>query len=319
MFGYEVGEVLGRPLHLLIPAEFHERHAQHAERFAAGLQEYRRMSERPTLSAIHKSGTMFPAEITLSKIRVGDAIYFGAVVRDVSTRVAAERAAETADSRLRLIASVSHEIRTPLTAVLGYAQLLHAGDTAKDAESLTAIETIVHEANEIGFILEDLLVAARSDLDRVPMLVAPTPLRAQASAVADALVLLGDIQIVVVGEPEPVAVADPLRTRQVIRNLVTNALRHGLPPTRIEVEQSGGSAWVRVIDSGPGAAVDVIDSMFEMFVSGGQPEGQPEGQPGSFGLGLHVSRRLARAMGGDLTYAHTAGETVFNLRLPTAE
>ena len=115
----------------------------------------------------------------------------------------------------------------------------------------------------------------------------------------------------IVGPPVP-AIADPHRVRQVVRNLVANATRHGATPIRVEVGWEGDSAYLRVVDHGEGVVPELAESVFEPYV---RARGS-ESQPGSVGLGLTISRRLARLMGGDVTYHRRDGQTWFVLTLP---
>ena len=107
--------------------------------------------------------------------------------------------------------------------------------------------------------------------------------------------------------------ADALRVRQIVRNLLSNALRYGGPHIRLALEARGHSAALLVHDDGPGIPESERTSMFD-------PAGirVTKGQPGSLGLGLSLSRRLARLMGGDLPYQAQSG-SMFELVLPTRD
>ena len=109
-----------------------------------------------------------------------------------------------------------------------------------------------------------------------------------------------------------VAWADPLRLRQILRNLLSNAERYGGTNVEIEVEHLNRFVVVRVRDDGTGVPPEHREAIFEPYVRGGGDSALP----GSLGLGLAVSRRLARLMGGDLTYRWD-GSSIFELTLPT--
>lgn len=108
------------------------------------------------------------------------------------------------------------------------------------------------------------------------------------------------------------AYADPLRVRQILRNLITNAQRHGRPPVTITGSMSEGRCVVTVTDRGKGIPKDAEMRLFEPYARFGPADGQPL----SVGLGLHVARRLARLMDGDLTYRREDSETKYELTLP---
>jgi signal transduction histidine kinase len=105
--------------------------------------------------------------------------------------------------------------------------------------------------------------------------------------------------------------ADPVRVRQIVRNLLTNASRYGGPCVRVETRTADGLATLTVIDNGDGVADEMAGSLFEPYGHLGASQAE-----NSVGLGLHVSRALARLMGGDLGYERVAGETHFRLELP---
>ena len=109
------------------------------------------------------------------------------------------------------------------------------------------------------------------------------------------------------------AVADPTRVRQIVRNLVTNALRYGGPVIWVSAGCEDDRAFIRVHDNGPGIPPDRHDQIFEPYES----VHRSVGMPGSVGLGLTISRKRARLMGGDLTYRIADG-SLFELTLEPA-
>jgi signal transduction histidine kinase len=107
--------------------------------------------------------------------------------------------------------------------------------------------------------------------------------------------------------------ADALRVRQILRNLIANAIEHGGPDIRIFGDAAGSKYVVSVEDNGPGVPTEIVDQLFARFVSGGEPL-----TTGTPGLGLAVARLLARAMGGSLEYQRVANRTAFVVSLPLA-
>ena len=103
-----------------------------------------------------------------------------------------------------------------------------------------------------------------------------------------------------------------MRVRQIVRNLATNAIVHGGEHIRVTTTRRAGQARLTVIDDGPGLAPGDEERVFEPFQHGNQ---EARGH-NSVGLGLTISRQLARLMGGDLTYRREGGTTVFRLVLP---
>jgi signal transduction histidine kinase len=107
------------------------------------------------------------------------------------------------------------------------------------------------------------------------------------------------------------AVADQVRLRQVLRNLLSNAVRYGGKSIDVSVHPDGSNVHVRVTDDGPGVPPGEEETIFLPYRSA-----TTRRHRSSIGLGLWISRRLARAMGGDLTYSHVNTQTVFELTLP---
>ncbi len=108
------------------------------------------------------------------------------------------------------------------------------------------------------------------------------------------------------------ATADPLRFRQILRNLITNAIRYGGETIRIESKTNLEGAFLYVWDSGSEIPQASREAIFEPY----QRAHDRAGLPSSVGLGLTISRQLARLMGGDLTYDYQSDWSVFTLRLP---
>jgi signal transduction histidine kinase len=234
------------------------------------------------------------------------------VAYDLTDRKAVERGLrELAEAKDEFIASISHELRTPLTAVIGFAELLR--ELAAEVLSADAVEmadAILQESNDLGYIVDDLLVAARSTVDDVSVLQEVVSLRDLVERVSGTLGFgyapTGDQGLVV---------GDAARIRQIVRNLVVNARKYGSPPIGVSIEESGD--WVRlaVTDRGPGIDAGHIDAIFQPYWRERRLE---HGSTTGLGLGLPISRLLAEAMGGTIDYSRRGAETRFTLTLPAA-
>ncbi|MFQ5948061.1 MAG: ATP-binding protein [Acidimicrobiia bacterium] len=227
-----------------------------------------------------------------------------------------EHLEELVRSKDELIASVSHELRTPLTAVVGLAQELR--DRSSDlgaAERSELIEILADQSEEVSNIVEDLLVAARVETGNLAVSPQVIDLREQIQTVVADRSISGSETGVQTAIEDGTAMAwgDPRRVRQILRNLLINAIRYGGGQVRVHAGHSALGAWVRVTDNGPGVPSEDRDAIFEPY----HRSHLSEGQPGSLGLGLAVSRKLARLMEGDLTYADDDGESTFELTLPS--
>jgi len=234
---------------------------------------------------------------------------------DVSEQLAAQRRLqELVDSKDRFVASVSHELRTPLTTVIGLAEeLRHQNTTIGPRERDELLELIGDQAMEVGNLVEDLLVAAQATIGRINVLPQPISLKSELADLVGLLDLPNPPSIDVVGDIRPFA--DPRRFRQIMRNLISNAFRYGGDIILISARREQETMVLEVRDNGDGIPEELQERIFEPYESAHKVAGLTE----SVGLGLTVSRELARLMGGELTYYRTGGTTVFQLVLPAAE
>jgi signal transduction histidine kinase len=211
----------------------------------------------------------------------------------------------------RFIASVSHELRTPMAVVMGLSSELNLRrQDFTDEEVAEFIDLIARQSGEVGDIIEDLLVSARATAESITVL--PEMIRLD-EVVNDALMSMPNEQTRRIASTDlaPVATyADPLRVRQIIRNLVANGHRHGGTRVFLKVTTIEGAAVLEVSDDGPGIPPARRSEIFEAYSTG-----EMQGRTASIGLGLTVSRQLARLMGGDVRYIHDPLPT-FRLTLP---
>lgn len=207
-----------------------------------------------------------------------------------------------------LIAGLSHELRTPITSILGFSQLL-LDDDSLPAEATELIRLISDSSSDLSRMVNDLLIAARIDAGALTMELAEVDLADEATAVAALYQARGDD--IAVNVPSLKAYADPLRVRQAIHNLVSNAIRHGGDRVILSARDGQRGPVLVVADNGPGIPDDMEGKVFERFAH----KGRHAVVAGSVGLGLAICKELAVQMGGDLEYKRVDGWTTFNLRL----
>ncbi|HSO50511.1 MAG TPA: HAMP domain-containing sensor histidine kinase, partial [Acidimicrobiia bacterium] len=218
---------------------------------------------------------------------------------------------ELAEAKDRFIATVSHELRTPLAAVVGFAGELAEGVESYTSEEITEmVQLIASQSVEMAQLVDDLLTAERAASGNLTVKPTTVDLLDESRSIVESM--RTDVTVTVDGDPTP-AWADILRTRQILRNLLTNAARYGGSQVKISVSSLGDTAVIVVSDDGPG--INVVDSerIFDPYYRAQTEEARPD----SVGLGLAVARQLARIMGGDLVYRRRAGWTRFELTLPT--
>lgn len=229
-------------------------------------------------------------------------------LRDTQARLVA-----TLDSKDDLIASVGHELRTPLTAVLGFAEMLRLGNDTdmEPADREEMVGFIAREASGLSALIDDLVVAARIEIDRLEIKRVPTSLKAQVAQVVEGWDPDQLTNIRINGDGAR-AIADPARVRQIIRNLITNARGYGGETIEVTTGTDGDGAYVEVADNGTGLPLSEWERIFEPY----HRYHDELTKPGAVGLGLTVSRGLAERMGGSLKYRHDGERSRFTLHLP---
>lgn len=245
----------------------------------------------------------------------GEPLHLVANVVDITEQVRAQdQLKEMVASKDQLIASVSHELRTPLTAIFGFAEMLRGeSDALEPDERVELVQSIADQTSDLTNIVEDLLVAARADNDTLTVVHVPVDLRAQAAQVVETIGHdYTSLSVELIGETTR-GIGDPARVRQILRNLVSNAYRYGGSKIEIRCHNHGDTAHLEVVDDGPGVPPEDRDRIFRPY----HRSPNREGLTASIGLGLTVSRKLARLMEGDLTYRTEDGESIFELTLPS--
>ena len=222
-----------------------------------------------------------------------------------------------AEERLRrFVADASHELRTPLATIRGYAELHRTGGLRDDAVRDDAMRRTEQEAIRMGGLVDDLLALARLDEGR-PLELTDVDLAGVArDAVADAGAVEPDRTITMAGAGPVVVRAEEAKVRQVVANLLGNALVH-TPPTAtvtVSVAAADGCGLLSVADDGPGMAPEEAARAFERFYRADPSRSRHQG--GS-GLGLAIVDATVRAHGGEVRLESTPGAgTTVTISLP---
>ncbi len=213
--------------------------------------------------------------------------------------------------RRRMVSVIAHELRNPITTVLGLSSEMveNWDELGTDGQGLIGI--IRDEAEDLAEIVEDLLAVESLDQGSLHVQPAECELGPMVAAVLSRIDM-NTKKATSVGAA--CAYVDPVRFRQILRNLVTNAVRYGGDRISVVLTEDESVVSVEVRDNGPGVAEGDRESIFEPYRrSGNDGHGTK-----SVGLGLAVTRQLARLMGGDVVY-DSADETVFRLTLPASQ
>jgi two-component system, OmpR family, sensor kinase len=224
-------------------------------------------------------------------------------------------------ARKEFIANASHELRTPIFSLGGFMELLQDEDLDESTRA-EFIATMREQVARLQKLATDLLDLSRLDAGSLDVEREPIPLRALANQIAhefSAAATRRNSTLEVAGADDPrdvEAICDQQRVAQILRVLLDNALTHTPPGTHISVRAGSSpadrsrTAWLEVVDDGPGIRRRELPHVFERFHTGDSGRGS--------GLGLAIARVLAQRMSGGLEVRSRPGETVFSLTLPFA-
>jgi PAS domain S-box-containing protein len=294
---------------------------------------------------VRSDGSTFWAYVTLTALRGDDGkiVGFTKVTRDFSARRAVEAALmrdrhvtpeshqmlEEANRLRRVMATLSHELRTPLSAITNSIALLER-QTELGAPERAHVERLQRNSRHLLSIIDDVLEMSRAEAGTLPMSQAVRRIGpAIDEALADVETQASARGVVVANHVSGGAAdlpywGDEGRVRQILVNLLTNAIKFTDPEGRITISAGTGESvtavtlpgagpwiYVRVEDTGRGIAPDRLESIFEPF-----QQSEPGDEHHGTGLGLSISRQLARAMGGDVAAQSQGVGSQFTLWLP---
>ncbi|MFI7545901.1 sensor histidine kinase [Actinoplanes sp. NPDC049599] len=244
-----------------------------------------------------------------------------------AAQISEARAVRSEQKMRQFVADASHELRTPLTSIRGFAELYRQGAVASPEDVAKLVRRIEDEAARMGLLVEDLLLLARLDRER-PVTLAPVELPVlamDAVQAAQATAPERKIRLDVRESPERlVAYGDDARLRQVIGNLMTNALVHTPPDASVTLAlypESGNRAVIEISDTGPGLSEEQRDHVFERFyrVDEARTRRTDRAATGT-GLGLAIVAAIVRAHHGTVEVLSEPGKgATFRVTLPALE
>jgi two-component system sensor histidine kinase/response regulator len=334
LFGYARAEMLKQEIEALMPARFHEKHADYRERLFSN-PEGRAMGAARELYGRRKDGREFPVEVSLSLLETEEGILLSSAIRDITDRKAIENelkeknvALESASRAKGLfLANMSHEIRTPMNGIIGTLDVLQQSSLMGPQVELVSL---IHEsAHSLLTIIDDILdfskiEAGRMEIERLPMSVADVV--EKSCNLVDRLAERKREMLTVYADPRIPAtvIGDASRLRQILINLLSNAIKFsggrevtGRVSVRAELLSLQAERAVvefRVTDNGIGMDDSALGRIFTSF---SQADVSTTRKFGGTGLGLAICKQLATLMDGEISVETQVdiGST-FIVRLP---
>ncbi|MBD0389616.1 MAG: response regulator, partial [Nostoc sp. C3-bin3] len=316
IFGYSAQEVIGRGLDLLLPQRFFQAHRQHVADFGHSPNVARRMGERREIYGRRKDGTEFPAEASISKIDMGNEIFYTVILRDITERKQIERMKD------EFVSVVSHELRTPLTSIHGSLGMLASGLLATDSEQGKRLLQIATDSSErLVRLINDILDIERIESGKAkmePEICNIVDLVTQAVNVMQPLADKAGMTLSISPLSGQV-LADSDRIVQTLTNLLSNAIKFSSPGSTVWLgaQQQGDEILLTVKDTGRGIPTDKLESIFERFQ---QVDSSDSRNHDGTGLGLAICKSIMQQHGGRIWAESTLGEgSTFYVTLPLFE
>ena len=328
LFGYEAGEVLGRNVKMLMPSPYAEEHDLY-------LQRYRRTGEKRIIGigrevrGRRKDGSVFPLYLSVGQGHLNGETMFVGIIQDRTAEHRAERRYNDLQLELfhsarlsamgQMTSALAHELNQPLTAVTNYVgaarHLLSAGSAEQVAKANDLLERATGQIARAGGIIRRL----RDFVEKGETARAPEDLNhavEEAAALSFSGIADLNVKLELKLRPAlPLIMMDKIQVQQVIVNLARNAIdaMQSVEDRRVIVStdlQDGESAVVTVADSGPGIPPEVMDRLFQPFVTT---------KESGMGIGLSICRSIIESHGGSLWAEPSGGPgAIFRFRLPLA-
>jgi two-component system, LuxR family, sensor kinase FixL len=325
-FGYSPQEVIGNNVSILMPEPYRSRHDGYIAHYLR-TGERRIIGKDRVVMGERKDGSTFPMSLAVGETRAQDEVFFTGIIRDLTERQESQAQLEAAQSELARLArlnelgemasTLAHELNQPLSSIANYVQgsvlLIERGGEGSEVKLRGALEEVAKQSLRAGDIIRHLReFVTRGDTEKQPEDIE------RLVEEAAALALMGSSELGVrssfrFAADTGMVLVDRIQIQQVLTNLMRNAIEAMRDSTRKELtvstENTGdGHVRVTISDTGPGIAADILENLFQPFVTS---------KATGMGIGLSISRRIIEAHGGKVSAANQSeGGAKFMFTLP---
>lgn len=325
LFGWKADEVIGQNIKILMPDPDRTHHDSYISNFQqTGIPKI--IGSGREVTGLRKDGSLMPMRLAVGRVELpGEAMYVGFVTDiterrqlESSLREAAEQARLAASAKTAFLANMSHEIRTPMNAIIGFSELLLK-------EELTPVQrrhlnTVHQSSRSLLSLLNDILDTTKLEKDSVELEIIDFSLQQLLEEIISTMDVTASAKglLLEMHYPEDMPAyfkGDPLRIRQVLTNLIGNAIKfteHG--QVTLQVSYTDDVLYLQVTDTGIGMTPEQMNKIFDPF---SQADNSISRRFGGTGLGTTISRQLTELMGGHIQVTSTLSRgSTFHVYLP---